>query len=133
MASPRFQLFRLTSTGVTWRFMASNNRELARAGLPAPDELGARELVLELQRRLGQASSVSLQDGTGRWRWDLRFDGATVAVSSRVYFRRVECDATRAQFLLCARAAPISRGTRLGHSPHAEVIARTPVGLPPAR
>jgi uncharacterized protein YegP (UPF0339 family) len=106
MAPARFQLFTRLSDRVDWRFVASNNREIAR-GDGATDERLCRELIDDLKRHVSQCRPVTYQDQTGGWRWELRVGGQSVAASSRWYHRRVECESTVAQFVYAAPSAPV--------------------------
>ena len=108
MASARFQLFSTGRLGVSWRFVASNNRVLAVGLGEAVDEMTARYAVRCIQQGLDRARPIVSLDPTGRWRWQLVLDGSPVATSSREYFRRVECEATVSQFVVAGSTAPVS-------------------------
>jgi uncharacterized protein YegP (UPF0339 family) len=108
MASARFQLFSTGRLGVSWRFVASNNRVLAVGLGEAVDETTARHAVRFIQQGLDRARPIVSLDPGGRWRWRLVLDGSPVATSSREYFRRVECEATVSQFVVAGSGAPVS-------------------------
>lgn len=110
MAAVRFQLYRRSGQGVLWRFIASNNRDLARSAHEVPDEEAARAGVEQLRRQLGLSRSLTYADGAGRWRWELRAGEARLAQSSRAYHRRIECEATLLQFRETAAAAVVVPG-----------------------
>ena len=131
MAPARFQLFRVTARDISWRFVASNNRELARSVDVADDEDESREMVQQLQSDLAVCTATIYPDGSGRWRWDIRIDGLAVAVSSRPYFRRVECETTMRQFLRQAAAAPVSLGVAFFRHQSSDRGERTIVDVPP--
>lgn len=131
MAPARFQLFRVTASEISWRFVASNNRELARSVDVADDEDESREMVQQLQRGLAVCQAAICPDGSGRWRWDIRIDGLAVAVSSRPYFRRVECETTMRQFLRQAAGAPVSSGVAFFRHQTSDRGQRTIVDVPP--
>jgi hypothetical protein len=131
VAPARFQLFRVTAREISWRFVASNNRELARSVDVADDEDESREMVQQLQSELSVCTATIYPDGSGRWRWDIRIDGLDVAVSSRPYFRRVECETTMRQFLRQAAGAPVSSGVAFFRHQLSYRGERTIVDAPP--
>jgi uncharacterized protein YegP (UPF0339 family) len=131
VAPARFQLFRVTAGEISWRFVASNNRELARSVDVADDEDESRDTVQQLQSELAVCRATIYPDGSGRWRWDIRIDGLAVAVSSRPYFRRVECDTTMRQFLRQAVGAPVSPGVAFFRHLSSDHGERTIVDVPP--
>ena len=132
MAPARFQLYRVAtarpSLDVAWRFVASNNREVARS---APGQVGedeARDLIATLQRELAATKASVHLDTDGRWRWDVRLGGRRLVTSSRPYFRRVECDATLTQFLRACPDAPVSTSVAVFRH-----VAAPPIVLPEQR
>lgn len=105
MAKARFQLYARGFDGFGWRFVASNNRDLARSPEPFADEDAATSGVQELRVRIADLKASTYMDPNGRWRWDVRSGGERLAESSRWYYRRVECEQTMTQFLSgCAEA-----------------------------
>jgi hypothetical protein len=130
LALARFQLIRMPDSSVIWRFMASNNREIARAALPTDDEWTARSNILALQSGLAGATSAPFLDRSGRWRWDVKVEGVALAASSRAYYRRVECETTRRQFMEAAGRAPapdlVASSRAIGTVPVVPLVAVVP-------
>jgi uncharacterized protein YegP (UPF0339 family) len=112
VAPARFQLFRVSDDWVEWRFIASNNRVIANGGDGSEDGSTARDMLADLQDEISGATPACYQDAAGRWRWDVRGQGTVLAVSSRWYHRRVDCEATLAQFLHDAPRAPVVDGVK---------------------
>jgi uncharacterized protein YegP (UPF0339 family) len=112
VAPARFQLYRVSGDWVEWRFIASNNRVIANGGDGNEDGSTARDMLVDLQREIPRASPTCYQDSAGRWRWDVRDEATILAVSSRWYHRRVDCEATLAQFLHDAPGAPVVDGVK---------------------
>jgi len=131
VAPARFQLFRVTAGEISWRFVASNNRELARSVDVAGDEEESREMVQRLQRDLAVSKANIYPDGSGCWRWDVRLGGLACAVASRSYSRRVECETTMRQFLRQATGAPISAGVAFFRHQSSDRDQRVVVAGPP--
>jgi uncharacterized protein YegP (UPF0339 family) len=117
VAAARFQFYRYGAGGVLWRFIAANNRELARS-VDAEEEGVARSALAELRLGLAAARTLLYLDPMGRWRWDLQTAGARGVRASRGYQRRIECEATLSQFLMT--------------SPGSAIVTRVAVFPPPS-
>ncbi len=84
---------------VAWRLLGANNRELGRSPRVFADASAARQAMVELvARRAEVVPTVSSSRSTGLWSWrvDLGADG--VAVASRTYQRRRDCQYNLTQF-----------------------------------
>lgn len=127
MRRARFQLFRVGNAAVAWRFVSANNWELARSPGWYDDERVARRAVAALMAQ-GAAPfpSVGL-DASGRWRWTAAVDGHLAAVSSRAYFRRVECDSALNQFRGLLPTAELRADVAVLRLP-ANTLSARPVG-----
>lgn len=108
MRPARFQVFRVGADDVGWRFVAPNNWELARSPGRYEDIAQTRAAILEVVEAGATLAFTNAMDSRGRWRWEASLDGAPVVVSSRAYYRRVECEATLRQFRSLAPAADIA-------------------------
>lgn len=108
MAKARFQLYARGLDGLGWRFVASNNRDVARSSEAFDDAVEAGADVVALRAAIGTCRASTYMDPQGRWRWDVRRDGARVAESSRWYYRRVECEGAMTQFVAACAEAQLS-------------------------
>lgn len=107
MASARFQFFTRRPNAVEWRLISSNNWELGRCAVPFDGLESCVAAVLDLQSTIdGLAEEVGL-DSRGGWRWRLVRDTDVVAVASRPFLRRVECESTLAKFRKVTATAPV--------------------------
>ncbi len=89
-----------------WRFLAANNRDVARSAVDFGAVASCVLAAENLQRRVEDAVAVASRTGRAEWTWRLRLDAADVAVSSRTYQRRLQCEAACALFVsLVADAA----------------------------
>jgi hypothetical protein len=113
VATARFQL-RAVGAGLTWRLLATNNRDLACATGTFDDLAACRKAVAELQRSVTRLRAATWRTGPSTWGWRLLLADAAVVVSSRAYQRRVHA----------ANAA----GTALQLIPAAEVTLFTGTG-----
>jgi hypothetical protein len=77
---------------VSWRLLATNNRDLGRAPGGYPDTEACRAAVRELQEGVGRAEPVTVRSGPSSWGWRLMIDDRVVAVASRVYQRRIQAE-----------------------------------------
>lgn len=77
---------------VSWRLLATNNRDLGRAPSGYPDPGACRAAVRELQEGVGRAEPVTVRSGPSSWGWRLMIDDQVVAVASRVYQRRIQAE-----------------------------------------
>lgn len=106
MASARFQFFTRRPDAVEWRLISANNWELGRSATPVGSLEDCLTIVLDLSATIDGLVDEVLADPRGGWRWRLLRDGVAVAVSSRSFLRRVECESTLAQFRKLAGVAP---------------------------
>jgi hypothetical protein len=107
MASARYQFFTRRPDAVEWRLISANNWELGRGAAPVRTLEDCLTIVLEIGATIDGFVEEVLPDPRGGWRWRLLRDGAAVAVSSRSFLRRVECESTLAQFRKLAGVAPV--------------------------
>ncbi|RZS89857.1 hypothetical protein EV189_1633 [Motilibacter rhizosphaerae] len=111
MATPaRFHFFtrRATATGVEWRLVMGNNRELGRASAPYTDLAACTDAVRRLQTGLPHLAASLVAGTPGRWSWNLRDEAdGVLAVSGRDYCRRVEVQSALEKFRAAAGAAHI--------------------------
>ncbi|HEY7176619.1 MAG TPA: hypothetical protein VH442_17035, partial [Micromonosporaceae bacterium] len=84
---------------LSWRLLAANNRDVARSAMPHPDLLTCLQAVAELQGRVDDTVAVAARSGRADWSWRLRLEGRDVAVSSRTYQRRLQCEAACTLFV----------------------------------
>jgi len=109
-----------------WRFLAANNRDVARSAGDFGGLAGCVQAAQDLQRRVDDAVAVSARTGRAEWTWRLRLDAADVAVSSRTYQRRLQCEAACALFVsLVADAVLDAPPSVLATATHARA-RRTP-------
>jgi hypothetical protein len=124
VAAARFELYALAGPGsrprrpsdapVTWRLLSGNNRDLGRAAGSFPDVDACVAAVHRLRAALSTSTvSVTSPDGRSRWTWRVAVDAVEVAVSSRMYQRRVQAEAAYAVFLTLAADAPVTEAVRL--------------------
>ena len=107
MATARFQFFTRRPATVEWRLISANNWELGRSAVPVGTLEACLRVVLDLRATIDGFTDEVLADPRGGWRWRLLRDGTPIAVSSRSFLRRVECEATLAQFRKLAAGAPV--------------------------
>ncbi|CCH28428.1 hypothetical protein ABZ816_29015 [Actinosynnema sp. NPDC047251] len=107
MAVARFQIYRSSASGVTWRFLSANNRSLGQAvgGFPSVD--ACARAVAELRESLVN-STPALSRDTQLWSWRLRLGGTDLVVSSRRYHRRVQAQYACRSFLDLVGPAPVA-------------------------
>ena len=100
MAAARFRILRHRPDGsgtagsgrVSWRLLATNNRDLGRAPTTYPDPAACRAAVLWLQRHVADLRIVIVRTGPSTWSWRIMAAQAVVALSSRDYQRRIQAD-----------------------------------------
>lgn len=98
MAVARFRILQHRSDGtaadapVSWRLLATNNRDLGRAANTYPDPAACRAAVLRLQQQAADLRSAIVRAGPSSWRWQITEGRAVVAVSSRDYQRRIQAE-----------------------------------------
>lgn len=107
MASARFQLFTRRAATVEWRLVSANNWELGRCAMPRSDDRACLDEIASLQERIGVGVDELGAEALGGWRWRLLLEGEVVAVSSRSFLRRTECQSTLRQFRALAATAPV--------------------------
>jgi hypothetical protein len=111
------------ATGVSWRLLGGNNRELGRSAQVFGGLEACHLSALDVQQRVGFATpELRSEAATGRWTWQLRLDGEPVAVAGRAYLRLRECQYNLAQFVAFAPAAGVA---------HA-MVGRRPLPTDPA-
>jgi uncharacterized protein YegP (UPF0339 family) len=117
VAAARFQIVSLVSRtratgaepvpGVTWRFLSANNRSLGRSVLVFPDVAACQVAIAMLRRNLARATAATSQHGSGQWVWRVRVAESEIAISSRLYQRRVRAKLACEAFVeLVATIAP---------------------------
>src|SRR5690349_21393425 len=77
---------------MTWRLLATNNRDLARASTPFPDADSCRTAVRWLQLNVADLRIAIVRAGPSSWSWRILAGETVVAVSSRDYQRRIQAD-----------------------------------------
>jgi hypothetical protein len=118
MASARFELYQVsaagtgTATGVTWRLLSSNNRDLGRSAEIFPDVRSCQVMVRRLQLLVGDVTVIQMRAGRVDWSWRVRLEGAEVAVSSRTYQRRIQAESACTVFLALVPEAAVAPAPR---------------------
>jgi hypothetical protein len=100
LAAARFRILQHRSTAddaaevgtLSWRLLATNNRDLGRAPGGYPDTEACRVAIRELQATVGQAEPVTVRSGPSSWGWRLMIGDRVVAVASRAYQRRIQAE-----------------------------------------
>ncbi len=92
LAAARFQVLQLSGDLVSWRLLATNNRDLGRAPVGYPDIGACRAAVRDLRESVGRAEPVMVRGGPSSWGWRLMIDDRVVAVASRLYQRRIQAE-----------------------------------------
>jgi uncharacterized protein YegP (UPF0339 family) len=116
MAQPRFQLVpgaRLVGgagTGIGWRLLGANNRELGRSASAYPDAEAALDGVGHVREIAVLAQAHIVHDSSnGMWAWQVHdSDGAVAATSGRGFRHERECRYNLEQFRSTAPSAPTS-------------------------
>lgn len=97
--------------GFTWRFMAANNRSLARSARTSPDVESCLATIRTLQEGLPRAVSETLRNGQGQWVWRVRLADEVIATAARSYPREIRARMTCNAFLQLvaetANSAPV--------------------------
>ncbi len=114
MAHPRFQLVpgvRMTSadgsSGVGWRLLGANNRELGRSASAYVDAETALDQVARVRALAVEGEGHIVHDPrSGHWAWHLDDHGAPVATSGRGFRYERECRYNLEQFRDAAPTAP---------------------------
>jgi hypothetical protein len=84
---------------VSWRLLATNNRDLGRAPGGYPDAEACWAAIRELQDAVGKAEPVTVRSGPSSWSWRLMIGDRVVAVASRAYQRRIQAEQAAAVVL----------------------------------
>jgi hypothetical protein len=79
--------------------LAANNRDVARSADAFPDVATCVAAIERLQREVCAAVIVASRVGRADWSWRLRLEAVDIAVSSRTYQRRLQCEAACALFV----------------------------------
>ena len=104
-------------TGVSWRLLGGNNRELGRSAKVFMALEVCHLAALDLQKRVTSATpELRAEASTGRWTWSLRLDAEPVAIAGRSYLRLRECQYNLAQFIAFAPEAGVAH-TTIGRRP----------------
>jgi hypothetical protein len=90
-----------------WRMLAANNRDVARSVASFPDVRSCVESILHLQEFVHDGVATAARTGRADWSWRLRLAGEDVAVSSRTYQRRLQCEAASTLFVELVPAATL--------------------------
>jgi uncharacterized protein YegP (UPF0339 family) len=109
---------------VTWRLLATNNRDLGRGSEAYPSREACWDAVRTLQRGADGLEAVLIRTGPSSWSWRIQAGNGTVAVASRHYQRRIQATQAAAVALELIPIAELS-GTdpRAAHvRPRASVI-----------
>lgn len=117
----------LKLTGVSWRLLGGNNRELGRSAHVFAGLEACHLAALEIRERAAEATvELRAEPSTGRWTWQLRLDTEPVVIAGRSYLRLRECQYNLAQFLAFAPVAGMADavvGRRPHHRPDPAVLA----------
>lgn len=93
MAAARFRMLRHRLDGsMSWRLLATNNRDLARAPTGYPDPDSCRTAVRWLQLNVADLRIAIVRAGPSSWSWRILAGEIVVALSSRDYQRRIQAD-----------------------------------------
>jgi uncharacterized protein YegP (UPF0339 family) len=117
VATARFRLLQLSGGTVTWRLLATNNRDLGRGSEAYPSKDACWEAVRELQRGVAELATVLIRTGPSSWSWRIQAGNGTVAVASRHYQRRIQATQAAAVALELIPAAELS-----GLDPRAQTL-----------
>jgi len=99
--------YEMHDSPLSWRLLAANNRDVARSATPYPDLATCLKAVADLRAHIEDAVAVAARSGRADWSWRLRLNGEDVAVSSRTYQRRLQCEAACALFTSLVHDATI--------------------------
>jgi hypothetical protein len=90
LATARFRMLPRPAGGVSWRLLATNNRDLGRGPVAYPTREACRDALRWLQRHAGTLEAELNRTGPSAWSWRLVAGGEVVAVASRDYQRRIQ-------------------------------------------
>jgi len=116
---------------LSWRLLAANNRDVARSAEHFTDLAACLDGVRTLQANVASSVAVATRTGRADWSWRLRIDGVDVAVSSRTYQRRLQCEAACALFMSLVPDAVIDDWPHPPHQRTAPTVTTilTPTGV----
>ncbi|GLZ40991.1 hypothetical protein [Actinokineospora sp. NBRC 105648] len=116
MAVARFQIYRSTDSGVTWRFLSANNRSLGQAACLFDDLDDCSKALVELRARLTDTAATTARETPSQlWSWRVRLGSTDLAVSSRKYHRRVQAQYACRSFLGLVATATVADLPRVVH------------------
>jgi hypothetical protein len=100
LAAARFRILEHRPAGddpagagaVSWRLLATNNRDLGRAPADYPDAEACWAAIRELRDGVSQARPVTVRGGPSSWGWRLMIGDRVVIVGSRAYQRRIQAE-----------------------------------------
>jgi hypothetical protein len=100
LAAARFRILQHRSAAdsdadpgtLSWRLLATNNRDLGRAPAGYPDVAACRVAIRELQATVGKAEPITVRSGPSSWGWRLMIGDRVVVVASRLYQRRIQAE-----------------------------------------
>jgi hypothetical protein len=104
LAAARFRILQHRSAAadagtLSWRLLATNNRDLGRAPDTYPDAEACRVAIHQLQATVGRAAPITVRSGPSSWGWRLMIGDRVVAVASRQYQRRIQAEQAAAVVL----------------------------------
>jgi hypothetical protein len=106
VATARFRI--IERDIISWRLLATNNRDLGRAPQGYPDAETCRAAIGRLRDQVGQAEPVTVRRGPTSWGWRLMVGDQVVAVASREYQRRIQAEQAAAVVLGLIPAADLT-------------------------
>jgi hypothetical protein len=102
------QLFSLDArSGVRWRLLSGNNRDLGQSLDGFSDPEVARVGVKEAQMTLAELQPRIRRVAGNRWRWELEQDGRPIVSGSHTFDRSIRCEQALEQFTRHFADAPI--------------------------
>lgn len=93
---------------VSWRLLATNNRDLGRSPGGYADPAACRAAIRELQQGVAQAQPATVRGGPSSWGWRLTIGDRVVAVASRTYQRRIQAEQAARVVLALIPAAELA-------------------------
>lgn len=124
MGEPRFLLLAVSgsaggaATGVGWRLVGPNNRELGRAPAPAASLEACSGQIARLVADLDHVEGSLTRGAQGLgWGWLLRHADEPLARSGRRFHRERECRYSLEQFLHAVPAAIVRRPSSVAALP----------------
>ena len=93
VAAARFRILQHRSDQqVSWRLLATNNRDLGRAPVAYADAATCRAAVHWLQQHSDRLRITIVRAGPSSWSWRIAAGETVVALSSRDYQRRIQAE-----------------------------------------